>query len=111
MLAQPGGALISSIEAIPVAVDVQVRRVSERLGVAETSTLDLDTARPLIQTAWNDDVTRGGTAGPPGLENTAAALDPALWFMGKWGCSFCEQRGAPYPIINACRLCDLAVHH
>ena len=28
----------------------------------------------------------------PDLE-AAAALDPALWFYGKWGCTFCERAG------------------
>ena len=27
------------------------------------------------------------------IANTAAALDPALWFFGKWGCTRCEQAG------------------
>lgn len=36
MLAYPGGAEITSLEVLPVAVDVQVRKVTEYLGVAET---------------------------------------------------------------------------
>lgn len=33
-MANPGGAVIGRIETIPVAVDVQVRRTTENLGVA-----------------------------------------------------------------------------
>lgn len=36
MLAYPGGAATTSIEILPVAVDVQVRKVTEYLGVART---------------------------------------------------------------------------
>ena len=36
LMAAPGGAAISHIESIPVAVDVQVRRVTENLGVTDT---------------------------------------------------------------------------
>ena len=36
MMAAPGRAVISHMETIPVAVDVQVRRVTENLGVTDT---------------------------------------------------------------------------
>jgi hypothetical protein len=85
MLAHPGGAAITSLEVLPVAVDVQVRKVTEYLGVTATEGLDLEAARPLIQGAWQADVRKAGAVGPPGLDGTAAALDPALWFYGKWG--------------------------
>ena len=39
LLAFPGGAQISSIRVLPVAVDVQVRKVSEYLGVTATGTI------------------------------------------------------------------------
>jgi hypothetical protein len=88
-----------------VAVDVQVRRVSEYLRVAQTAGLDLEAARPIIQKAWHEQVRRGGTEGPAGLSGTDCALDPALWFWGKWGCSFCEQARVKTPIGEACARC------
>jgi hypothetical protein len=91
MLAVPGSAQISSLEVVPVAVDVQVRRVTEYLGITETAPLHLEEARPIIQAAWHEQVRRGGTEGPVPLAGTDSALDPALWFWGKWGCSACER--------------------
>ena len=105
MLAYPGGATVSSLEAVPVAVDVQVRKVTEYLGVTDTGSADLDIARPLIQAAWALDVSAKGTLGPPGLDGTAAALDPALWFWAKWGCTYCERSGHPEPIAAPCKQC------
>jgi hypothetical protein len=105
MLAHPGGAAITSLEVLPVAVDVQVRKVTEYLGVTATEGLDLEAARPLIQGAWDADVHENGAVGPPGLDGTAAALDPALWFYGKWGCSYCERAGRKMPISRVCGRC------
>jgi hypothetical protein len=105
MLAVPGSAQISSLEVVPVAVDVQVRRVTEYLGVTETASLDLEVARPIIQAAWHEQVRRGGTEGPGPLAGTDSALDPALWFWGKWGCSACERAATKMPIAEACALC------
>ena len=41
IMAAPGGAVISNMETIPVAVDVHVRRVTENLGVTDTRRLTL----------------------------------------------------------------------
>jgi hypothetical protein len=105
MLAHPGEATLTSLEVVPVAVDVQVRKVTEYLGVTATEGLDLEAARPVIQSAWENDIRQNGAVGPPGLEGTAAALDPALWFYGKWGCTFCERAGRRLPISHACARC------
>ena len=107
MLAYPGGARLSNLAYLPVAVDVQVRRATENLGVADTAGMLLDEARPIIQRAWRDDVAAAGAAGPPGLENTCAALDPALWFFGKYGCSYCETVGSRRPVAAVCSNCRL----
>lgn len=107
MLAYPGGAEISHLDGVPVAVDVQVRRFTENLGVTATRGLGLDEARPVIQAAWQREVARDGAPGPAPLADTAAALDPALWFWGKWGCTRCEQEGGRLPIADPCRHCRL----
>ena len=60
MLAYPGGAVIEGLDAMTVAVDVQVRKVTEYLGVTDTSALELDDARPRIQSAWATDVSKHG---------------------------------------------------
>jgi len=105
VLAHPGGARLSSLEQLPVAVDVQVRRVTECLGAATTKGMPLEAARPLIQAAWRRDVLAFGAEGPAGLENTCAALDPALWFFGKHGCGHCESVGRRVPIADVCEHC------
>jgi hypothetical protein len=106
MLAVPGGAAISSLGELPVAVDVQVRKVSEYLGVVDTRGRPLEQVRGLIQRTWQADVRQHGTQGPPALAGTAAALDPALWFYGKWGCTACEVNGQRIPIAGLCRECQ-----
>ena len=106
MLANPGGAVVEGIEAVPVAVDVQVRRITENLGVADTRDLDPETARPVIQAAWTAAVAEAGFGGPDRIAGTCAALDPALWFYAKWGCSHCEGLGRQVPIGRACEACS-----
>jgi len=109
MLAVPGGARITGLETLFVAVDVQVRKVTEYLGVTATHGQDLERARRLIQETWAADVQRYGAEGPPTIANTAAALDPALWFFAKWGCTFCERAGRRVPISEICEECRFDV--
>ena len=55
----PGGAQISRIATIPVAVDVHVRRVTENLGVTATQGLPLNKKiKQEIQSAWHAAVPR-----------------------------------------------------
>ena len=105
LLAYPGGAAISSLHRVPVAVDVQVRKVTEYLGVTETEGLDLEDARATIQETWAQDVAEHGAAGPESLRDTPGALDPALWFYGKWGCTFCQRARRKLPISPLCEEC------
>jgi len=90
---------------------VQVRKVTEYLGVTDTGGLDLALARPRIQAAWKQDVLAHGAAGPSALEGTQAALDPALWFWAKWGCTRCERARRRMPVgdpYGTCRFPDRA---
>lgn len=105
LLAFPGGAEIASLEAVPVAVDVQVRKVTEYLGVTDTAGRDLGEVRTLIQATWARDVAEHGADGPDGLQDTPGALDPALWFFAKWGCTFCERARQRLPIAPVCGEC------
>ena len=107
IMSHPGGANIEQIETIPVAVDVHTRRVTENLGISQTHDLQLPKVRSKIQAAWRDAVARRAIGGPAGVANTCAALDPALWFFGKYGCSHCERGGYKEPISVACRHCRL----
>jgi hypothetical protein len=105
MLVYPGGAEIKSLEYLSVAVDVQVKKVTEYLGVTETHGQPLERVRRLIQEVWAEDVRRHGAEGPGPLSNTAGALDPAIWFFGKWGCTWCERANRKIPISELCREC------
>lgn len=105
MLSTPGGAVIAGLEHLEVAVDVQVRKVTEYLGVTETTGRGLDEIRGRIQRAWRDQASDVVAPGP--LAHTAAGLDPGLWFMGKWGCTFCERARRKMPISDACGRCRL----
>ena len=110
IMANPGGAQISCIATIPVAVDVHVRRVTENLGVTATRGLKLNKKiKKKIQCAWHAAVKVARIGGPCGITDTCAALDPALWFFGKYGCSHCEKMGQRVPISHACHHCQLCV--
>ncbi len=107
IMVNPGGAKVTRMEAVPVAVDVQVRRTTENLGIADTRGLRLREAKPIIQNACHNAVAKTDIGGPPRIAGTSAALDPALWFYGKYGCSHCEKSGNRIPIGSACAHCQL----
>ncbi len=107
MLVAPGGATVDDIGIIPVAVDVHVRRVTRNLGVVDTLAMAEGEARQVIQDTWRAGVAGTRVGGPPGVSDTCAALDPALWFFGKFGCSHCENARLPVPIGRACNHCQL----
>lgn len=91
---------------MPIAVDVQVRKVTEYLGVTDTLGRPLDDVRATIQRTWARDVELNGAVGPGDLDGTSAALDPALWFFAKWGCTFCERAKRQMPIAPECGECQ-----
>ena len=107
IMADPGGAEIECIEKVPVAVDVQVRRATENLGIANTRGLKLRKAKPMIQDACHEAVAKTDIGGPARIAGTSAALDPVLWFYGKYGCSHCEKAGKQMHISRACNHCQL----
>ena len=111
IMADPGGAEIERIEKVPVAVDVQVRRATENLGIADTRGFKLRKAKPIIQDACYKAVGKTDIGGPPRIAGTSAALDPVLWFYGKYGCSHCEKLGKRVPISRACDHCQLLRLH
>ncbi len=80
-----GGARIDRIDAVPVAVDVHVKRVTEYFGLASTQKLSTTKATPIIQKVWRDAVENADIGGPPGIKGMCAALDQALWSFGREG--------------------------
>jgi hypothetical protein len=106
MMVFPGGARVSGIGVLPVAVDVQVRRATENLGVTATRGMQLEDARSVIEEAWFARVGSEATDGPAALAGTCAALDPALWYFGRVGCSRCEAAGERIRFGVACTACQ-----
>lgn len=104
MLVEPGGAEIRGLESLDVAVDVQVRKVTENLGVTTTVGRELEEVREEIENAWRADVLETAIGGPERLGGGCAALDPALWYFGKWGCTHCEKVGDRMPFAEG--VCD-----
>lgn len=85
MLAYPGSAKVTRLDTLPVAVDAQVRKVTEYLGMTHTYGRELERVRRLIQKTWAENVRRHGAEGPEPLANTPSALDPrpvVLWEVG-----------------------------
>ena len=105
MMVNPGRAPICRIETVTVAVDVQVRQVTQNLGVAATCGLPLREAKPVIHEAWMNAVSEADFAGPAGITGTCAALDPALWFFGKHGCGHCRKAAKKVRFGRACDFC------
>lgn len=109
MLVDPGGAKIDAIGNIPVAVDVHVCRVTKNLGLLDIQNVSVEKNRQEIQEIWGAAVKTAKVGGPPELCDTCAALDPALWIFGKYGCSYCEKVAEPVPISRACEHCQLGI--
>ena len=108
IMADPGqgGARIEGMKDVPVAVDRHVRRVTENLGITDTRKSSLGKARPIIQSAWRKAVQTVDIGGPPGIAGTCAALDSALYFFGKDGCSKCEKENRRKPLYRpVCKHC------
>ena len=102
MLTAPGGAKINNMDIIPVAVDTHVRRVTGNLGVLDTRNMSEGEARRRVQDAWRVAVASTRIGGPPAIADTCAALDPALWAFGKFGCSHSERTAQLVPISDKC---------
>ena len=107
MLAEPGRAKIRHIETIPVAVDTHVCRATSYLGVTNKQSLTPEKDRKLIQSVWHSAVATTNIGGPERISGSCAALDPALWFYGKHGCSQCQTVGYKVRIGRACTYCQI----
>ena len=109
IMVYPGGSRVTNMNIIPVAVDVQVRRVTEYLGVTDTLGLALEDARGQIQNAWIARVADEGAEGPGGLAGyVRSASIPAL-VLRRVGCSWCELRNRRVPIATVCTGCILPI--
>ena len=103
MLAAPGGAKISNMDIIPVAVDTHIRRVTGELGVLDTRNMSEGEARKAIQKVWWEAVVATRIGGPPEIADTCGALDPALWAFGKFACIHWEKTAKLVPINSTCK--------
>ncbi|MCX7686405.1 MAG: hypothetical protein N2045_00320 [Fimbriimonadales bacterium] len=106
MLVVPGRASLQNIAALPVAVDIHVKRVSENLEVVSAQGSQIGPyVRQRIQQAWAQEIQQSGIVAPVGLEGSGGGLDPALWYYGKWGCAFCYKQARRIPISELCNQC------
>ena len=116
IMANPGGARIVPADAMSVGVDIHVRRLTRNLGllddgqaVAVIDTND-DGRDAEIRRIWRDAAIRADIQGPPGVGSGAGAIDPALWYFGRYGCGHCAASARPVRFGRACescRMCDL----
>ena len=114
IIANPGGAEITPVEAMTVGVDIHVRRLTRNLGLLEdwpaiaAMDTDDDSRDREIRRIWHDAASRADIEGPPGVGRGAGAIDPALWFLGRYGCGHCEKMARPVRFGRACeasRMC------
>jgi hypothetical protein len=107
MLAFPGRVTVDGLAELPVAVDVDVRRATEWLGLSATAAMPAENAVRIIEQLWTGAVAAQPPLGPPELAGTALALDAALRFHGRTGCRFCREKLVLEPITAACANCKL----
>ncbi len=104
-MAFPGGARIKNMKDVPVSANDVVRDVTENLGVTATVKLPRKQDGEVMQHAWFKAVEAANIGGPAGIENTCAALDPALWRFGIEGCGECQKQDRRIPISPVCDSC------
>lgn len=113
IMANPGGARIVPADAMSVGVDIHVRRLTRNLGVLDDGQavavvdVDDDMRDAEIRRTWNDAAIRADIQGPPGVASGAGALDPALWFFGRYGCRHCDASARPVRFGRACGSCRM----
>ncbi len=113
IMANPGGASIRPADAMSVGVDIHIRRLTRNLGllddgkaVAVTDTDD-DSRDAEIRQVWRKAATRAAIQGPSGVGGGAGALDPALWFFGRYGCRHCQEMARQIRFGRACEACRM----
>jgi len=110
IMAIPGKARIARVESIPVGVDSHLRRLTRNLGLldkgAEIAKVDANRDAE-IRRIWRDAAHRAKIEGPSELGGGPGALDPALWFFGRYGCKPCEKWAKPVPFGHVCDACQL----
>ena len=115
IMANPGGARIVPADAMSVGVDIHVRRLTRNLGLRDDGQdvaaidADDDSRDAEIRRIWREAAIWADIQGPPGVGRGAGAIDPALWFFGRYGCGHCEAMARLVRFGRACegcRMCD-----
>ncbi len=116
IMANPGGARIVPADAMSVGVDIHVRRLTRNLGLLDdgqaVAVIDAnENGRDAeIRRIWRDAAIRADIQGPSGVGSGAGAIDPALWYFGRYGCGHCNALARPVRfgrVCKSCRMCDL----
>lgn len=105
LLARPGDAKITHLDALPIAVDAHVNLATHNLGMVKKENLDKTQLTEYIQSVWRSAVATNKIEEPDDFQSTCAGLDPALSFFGRYGCGHCDKVGKPIRMGLACNHC------
>ena len=111
IMAIPGKARIAPVESMSVGVDIHLRRLTRNLGLLDSggdiAEIDAsDASRDAeIRRIWRDAAHRAKIEGPSELGGGPGALDPALWFFGRYGCKPCQELARPVRFGHVCDAC------
>lgn len=110
LLANPGGAEISHLDAMPISVDAYVCQATENLGMSRKTGLSATKDKEYVQSIWKSAIDTAQIEGPPELGNSCAALESPLAFFSRYGCGHCAKQAEPVRISVACNHCRLLSH-
>ena len=109
IMANPGEAEIRPADAMSVGVDIHIRRLTRNLGLLDDGKADTDddSRDAEIRQLWREAATQAAIKGRPGVGGGAGALDPALWFFGRYGCRHCQEMERQVRFGRACEACRM----
>jgi hypothetical protein len=107
MLAAPGDADIQAIEVLPVAVDVQVRKITEYLGVLQSRDRELDDVRESTPASMASGRAATRYKWSTSHRRYVRGFGSSAVVLREVGCTFCERAGRRLPISDVCAECRL----
>jgi len=107
LLARPGLANVTHLDALPISVDAHVSRATHNLGMVKEEKMNSSNNSEYIQSVWRSAMANIQVEDPDTFQSTCAGLDPALAFLGRYGCGHCEKVGQPERMSLACNHCRL----
>ncbi len=105
IMATAGGAQITRIESVPIAVNAHIKRLTANLGMSKKDSENAAAESSYIQSVWKSAADAADFDAPAPLNGTCLALEAALTFMGRYGCGHCEKIASPVRFGRACNQC------